>query len=101
MSFMQKQIIYDLCFIVETTHGSEVIPSDVLNRTAATHVEAMLDYLEGTPLDEDELVAVSEGWLCRLSAPGYMDCTPWSGPYETEAEAEEAIGAMYGEDDDE
>jgi hypothetical protein len=27
-------------------------------------------------------------WYVRLSASGYMDATDWSGPYETEAEAQ-------------
>jgi hypothetical protein len=27
------------------------------------------------------------GWYGRLSAPGYLDCTEWSGPYKTEEEA--------------
>ncbi len=25
-----------------------------------------------------------KGWYVRLSAPGYMDCTDWMGPYSTE-----------------
>jgi len=27
------------------------------------------------------------GWYWRLSASGYMDCTEWSGPFETELRA--------------
>jgi len=27
------------------------------------------------------------GWYGRLSAPGYLDCTDWTGPFDTEAEA--------------
>lgn len=26
-----------------------------------------------------------EGWLARLSASGYMDCTDWLGPFESQA----------------
>jgi len=29
-------------------------------------------------------------WFSRLSAPGYLDCTAWEGPYHTEE------GALYG-----
>jgi hypothetical protein len=39
-------------------------------------------------------------WFCRLSAPGYMDCTDWDGPYETEQEAREAIESTYDVDPD-
>lgn len=31
------------------------------------------------------------GYYARLSAAGYMDCTDWSGPFETEADAEEYL----------
>ncbi len=24
---------------------------------------------------------IEAGWYSRLSAPGYMDCTEWQGPY--------------------
>lgn len=27
------------------------------------------------------------GWYSRLSAPGYLDCTDWVGPFETEDDA--------------
>lgn len=37
-------------------------------------------------------------FFCRLTAPGYMDCTDWSGPYDTLAEAREAIENMYDVD---
>lgn len=30
------------------------------------------------------------GWYGRLSAPGYLDCTDWDGPYDS---AEEALRA--------
>lgn len=39
-------------------------------------------------------------WWCRLSAPGYMDCTDWSGPYETVEEARAAIVEMFEVDPD-
>jgi hypothetical protein len=29
----------------------------------------------------------ASGWWSRLSAPGYLDCTDWQGPYKTEDEA--------------
>lgn len=34
-------------------------------------------------------------WYCRLSAPGYMDATDWSGPYDTREEAQHAIESDY------
>lgn len=38
------------------------------------------------------------GFYARLSAPGYLDCTDWSGPFDTEEEAIQAIYEMYGDD---
>ena len=34
------------------------------------------------------------GYYFRLSAPGYLDCTEWSGPYQTE---EEAVAEMLNQ----
>lgn len=34
-------------------------------------------------------------WFCRLSAPGYMDCTDWSGPFDTLEEAKQDIEVTY------
>ena len=28
-----------------------------------------------------------EGWLVRLSASGYLDCTDWHGPFDSQVEA--------------
>jgi len=93
MSFMQKQVKHMECWQIETTCGTECVPADLC------HSDQLADYLEGKQTeDEPELV---KGWFCRLSAPGYMDCTEWSGPYETEQEAIEALDAMYGDDESE
>ena len=98
MRFMKEQIFYDMYFEVETTCGTEIVPSDVVGRTCATHVEALLDYLEGEPLDTDELCPIHEGWLARLSAPGYLDCTSWSA-HKTEQAARDFLEEMYGENE--
>jgi len=37
------------------------------------------------------------GVLCRLSAPGYLDCTDWTA-FETREEAEEYLVETYGDD---
>ena len=62
---------------------------------------------DGPPCDPEEGEADEElaaGWYYRLSAPGYLDKTDWTGPYDTEREAEracseeDAICAHCGED---
>jgi hypothetical protein len=52
-------------------------------------------------LDEgDEIEHVRGKFWCRLSAPGYMDCTDWSGPFDTLAEARAHIRDLYDVDPD-
>ena len=49
--------------------------------------------------DDEKVVAIHKNkWFCHLTAPGYMDQTEWSGPYETEDEAREAIRDIYNVD---
>ena len=39
------------------------------------------------------------GWYSRLSAPGYLDCTDWSGPFESEQEALDYIMETFDIDE--
>lgn len=86
MSFMHPQVYEDDYFEIDTTHGTEIVPGDLIGRTCATHVEAFLNYLSGTPIDCDEEIPVKRGWLARMHAPGYLDCTEWTA-FETQFEA--------------
>lgn len=98
-SFMQPQIEFGYYFEVETNVGTEIVPADVIGRTCDTHVEALLNYLEGDPLDDDVEVPLKEGWLARMHAPGYMDCTEWSA-FATRAEAEDYLLDTYSDEDE-
>jgi len=97
MSFMHPQVYEDDFFEIDTTDGTEIVPGDVIGRTCATHVEALLNYLEGSPLDPDEEIPVKRGWLARMTAPGYMDCTPWTA-HETQFDALVHLVDTYMED---
>lgn len=50
--------------------------------------------------DGDTLERVSGKWWYRLSANGYMDCTDWDGPYDTEQEARDALSDAFDVDPD-
>jgi hypothetical protein len=39
-----------------------------------------------------------EGYYCRLSADGYLDCTDLSGPYQSLEAAAQALLDMYGDE---
>ena len=96
-----------LWIVLDGPMGTEVIPGYVCG--------ALLDYDEwaedydGDNLDEDYIRAAFEGvaeyaentecwsieevtgYAGRLSAPGYMDCTEWMGPYNSAGEARRAV----------
>jgi hypothetical protein len=38
------------------------------------------------------------GWYSRLSAAGYLDCTDWSGPFETSEAALQYVCELYDVD---
>lgn len=95
MSFMQKEIYFGAYFSVDTTCGTKIVPQDVCGDV--THVSELQDYLEGEPLDD--AFECGNGWLARMSAPGYMDCTAWS-VFKTEEEANDYLDEYYGDDDD-
>lgn len=97
MPFMKPEIIKGLYFAIDTTCGTEIVPADLIGRTVSTHVEAFANYLEGEPLDSEECAECREGWLARMSAPGYLDCTAW-GAYSSRAAAESALSEMYSDE---
>lgn len=96
---MQPQVYKGEYFKVDTSEGTEIVPVDVVGRTMNAHVDALLNYLEGRPTDPEEVCEVHSGWLARMSAPGYMDCTAWTA-HASESEATKYLTDMYGGDDE-
>ena len=45
-------------------------------------------------------VVYVDGWFARLSADGYLDCTDWIGPFETEAAARQGVKDEFQVDPD-
>lgn len=93
MGFMKPQIEEGSWIEIETTHGTESIPMDVPIGGLFAPAENLKDYIEGEYISHD----VKHGWGARLSAPGYMDCTPWC-VFDTEDEAKEYLLEMYDEE---
>lgn len=96
-NFMQPVIEHSTYFQVETACGTETIPGDVVGRTVGTAAEYFSNYCEGRILDADKCVPLQSGYLARMSAPGYMDCTEWAA-FDTEQKAREYLVSMFGED---
>jgi hypothetical protein len=83
------------------------IPMDIAvfewwERTQREHMQPQVE-----PMAEGEIELESEdggppvpceaGYYSRLSAPGYLDCTEWGGPHETQYLAMEALYNTHGE----
>jgi hypothetical protein len=97
MTFMKPEINHGDYYEVEANHGeTHIIPTDVEN---ATTNGDLADYIEGTIDEPDAPVTIKTGWLARMSAPGYLDCTDWSA-HATEQEAKDYLEEYYGDDDD-
>jgi len=90
MGFMQLYTEYMKVYSVETSHGTEIVPYDLVGEEGDLH-----DYLQGEQMAGPDLV---EGWFARYSANGYLDCTDWVGPCETEEQAIEECKELYGDD---
>jgi hypothetical protein len=95
-SFMQptmtdRQLVYE----VDTTHGIFFVPADVFN--FSDDPEALAKELHNFVEGEVENVQRRYGYLARMSAPGYMDCTDWIfGTNKRELMRE--LREMYGDD---
>jgi hypothetical protein len=108
MAFMEPQIEHNNWFEVETDNGTEFVPVDLIDVRGSIDIgetldptehgdiiAALHDYCEGRP----QSVKLIEGFGARLSAPGYLDCTPWC-VFATEEEAQEYIKEELGADEE-
>jgi hypothetical protein len=113
MAFMVPQYTREAFLVGENSHGEgDAAPFSTYCRLrdndcayAAKHDTDVQDKVKAAFAADRGLVESTVGivlgrWWCRLSAPGYMDCTEWSGPYASERLAREAIADMYDCDPD-
>ncbi|MFM0341160.1 hypothetical protein [Paraburkholderia fungorum] len=92
-SFMKPQIYHGGYFEIETTCGMEVVPVSVCGEVRS--VAELTDFLEGSPLYGGVTIDRCDGWLARMSAPSYMDCTGWTH-HRTEDAAQQYLVNNYG-----
>jgi len=88
MAFMIPQ--YEEATRVDVWH-------DVTNESGESfivHPDAptLADAIDGDVCETEE---ITSGIFCRLSAPGYMDCTDWSGPHDTLETAQKDIADTF------
>ena len=79
-------------YSVETTHGTELVPGDLVGYRPT--LADLAEYTEGEPRSFEPVT----GYFARLSAPGYLDTTDWSGPFATLEEAMADIRTTYDVD---
>lgn len=97
MAHLKPYVYFGGYFEVETSVGTEVVTADDIGRSMSVHVDALLNYLEGTPVNSDEVVEHKMGWLARMSAPGYLDATDWTA-HPSREKAEQYLADHYGND---
>jgi hypothetical protein len=84
--FMKPNVVKMDVVEVDTRDGSFLLP---------------IEYLPLEVTAVTEITAVHTGqWIARLSAPGYMDCTDWMGPFDSEEEALEELFQIYSNIDE-
>lgn len=94
MSLMRPQTWYGSYTEIDTTERTYFIPSDFIPTGLAKRYYR--HYVQG----EIQTIETKTGWLGRMSAPGYLDCTEWE-PGESEAELLETLNELYGPLEDE
>lgn len=92
---MQPEVYLGGYYEIETTEGTEIVPADVCSGETAGDFDL---YVTGSIRHPAEHVEQQTGWLARMQAPGYMDCTEW-GAYDSEEEAMDALAEYYGDDE--
>lgn len=96
--FMQPDIQPSGWFAVDTSEGTEIVPEDVFGFSGLSIRASRLDsFVAGRILDPSEQVEKRSGWIARLSARGYLDCTDWSGHASADASARYLIDTYGGE----
>jgi hypothetical protein len=118
--FMQPVIDYEDAWEVETTHGEAyVVPADVhpipdafpdgfrmeaSGDAAARLFAGVAQYMPEGCAGEVASATVRRGvYLCRLSAPGYLDCTDWEAHNSAQDAADSLIdlhGCLESADDE-
>lgn len=103
MGFMEPDVEFMSMFSVLTTYcDSCLVPAELVSESPSA--EELQDYVEGTVRTREDGspdAVLLKGWFARLSAPGYLDCTDWMGPYDTEEEAINELTEFYELDEDE
>lgn len=103
MAFMTPHYTLDTFWRLELPNGESELYPELADAWQALKDDGTRHSIPASvplPHETSYTLTVETGWWARLSADGYMDCTDWSGPFATEAEAREHIKEQYEVDPD-
>lgn len=86
---MKIEIVEDQWVVIDGISGVEIYPGEHF-----TIKEAIDEYGYSGIMS----IEIQNGYGARYSASGYLDCTEWIGPYNTEDAARNALIEMYEEE---
>lgn len=89
---MKPEVFQGEYYRVETSEGAWIVPASDVG-SVETYSD-LRDYVQGDIEAPDAVATLHKGWLCRLSAPGYLDCTDWDA-FGTEQEARDHLRDWY------
>lgn len=89
MGFMRAEWYQTDYWRIETSAGTCIVPKDVESDRSR-----LAPYVDVGTYDPDDDVYAESGWVGRMSAPGYMDCTDWIA-CETEEEVKRELAEAY------
>jgi hypothetical protein len=93
MPFMKPDTVKG-CYQVENKYGeSSVYPADL----GSPILGQRSDYADFTGVVM-RAEYYPDKWIGRYSAPGYLDATIWSGPYDSQEECLSDINDLYGDE---
>ena len=114
MGFMQPIVTGpESIYVVEDIHGSSyVVPESVEDlstdedgvvilaqqgdSTEDPYIVERADlYRPESNMEAAKVTLAGAGYVARLSAPGYMDCTEWEGPFDTAKEARASLAESF------
>lgn len=96
MAFMQPQYTREAFHVADNrSREREACPANVYGT-----LDRFMDEIGTHDEDREDGCTIEGKWWCRLSAPGYMDCTDWDGPFDTEQAARNAIVEAFDVDPD-
>ena len=95
MPFMQRQVTSALkWYEIDTSHGIEFLEFSYIGQVQDK--AELQKYIEAPEIYSFEIIT---GMGARLSAPGYLDCTPWT-VFDSEEKAIEYLDEYYPENED-